>query len=56
MHDGFVLLSQSEKQDILTALLSCDVIIYHVTGCNSQVEEAQWALECVLQKTFNITF
>lgn len=27
-------------------MLSCDIIIYHVTGLNSQVEEALWAVEC----------
>lgn len=43
--DGVAEIIASEKQDILTALLSCDVIIYHVTGFNSQIEEAQWALE-----------
>ena len=49
LHCVFVIAQNDKSDDILAALLSCDIIIYHVTGLNSQVEEALWAVECMFQ-------
>ena len=34
-----------KREDVLSTLMSCDIIIYHVTGLHSQIKEAVWAIE-----------
>ncbi len=41
---------QTKREDILSAIMSCDIIIYQVTGLMSQIEEALWAVECEDQR------
>ena len=41
-----IFLSQTDnKEEFLSTLKSCDIIVYHTVGISSQVEEASWAVE-----------
>lgn len=39
------LLQTSSREELLTVLMSCDIIVYHIVDDVSQVEQASWAIQ-----------
>lgn len=38
-------IQSSKEEDLLSSLLECDVIVYHLTDSPSQIEQAMWAAQ-----------
>ena len=38
-------LQSSSPDDLLGALLSCDVVVYHIAEAEEQVDEASWVVQ-----------